>query len=225
MKRFFLLAIVLTATLAASAQVGFSTNTLTDGNGNAILSKKASAGENTYLFNKNFQEGLLFIDGNTKPVGGSKFKLNLQTNRLFFQDMAGNEMEVTSPVSRIEFTGLGAGGASIIFVKGMPPVEKLDKETFYQLLVDGKAKLLANTQFSEVEYKEYNSASTAHRTDKLVSYYGQVGNRFAKLARPEDVLLLLADKTEQVSAYIKLENLKIKKQADLEKLFRYYNGL
>jgi hypothetical protein len=46
-----------------------------------------------------------------------------------------------------------------------------------------------------------------------------------RLNKAEDILLLLGDKTREVSDYIKKENLKIKKQADLEKLFRYYNGL
>ncbi|HEX7691174.1 MAG TPA: hypothetical protein VF408_02230 [Sediminibacterium sp.] len=210
---------------AADAQVGYSLNTLTDGNGNPILSKKATAGEATYLFNKDFLDGLLFIEGNTKPVTGTRLKLNLQNNRVFYLDKEGNEMELTSPVNRIEFTGRGEGGANAVFVKGLPPIEKLTADTYYLQLVSGKAQLLMNTTFSEVEYKEYNSASTVRRTDKLTSYYGYTGKQFAKLARPEDVLLLLNDKTREVSAYIKKEKLKLKKQADLEKLFVYYNTL
>lgn len=226
MKKYFLFSIVSALSISgAFAQVGYSSNTLTDGNGNPILSKKAAPAEATYLFNKNYQEALLYIEGNSKPMSGTRFKLNLRDNRLLYIDKSGSEMEVASPVARVEFTGLGPAGASVVFVKGLPPIDKQNENTFYQLLVDGKAKLLMHTEFAEVEYKEYNSALTTHRTDKLLSYYGMIENRFAKLARPEDILLLMSDKTQQVSDYIQKEKLKLKKQSDLEKLFKYYNGL
>lgn len=210
----------------STAQIGAgSMNTLTDGNGNPILSKKAVAVEGAYLFNKNYLPGILYLDEIHKPVTGNKFKLNLQDSKLFFTDAAGTEMEVGGTVKRIEFTGAGANGTDAVFEKGFPAIDRLTGDNFYQVLISGKAQLLMDTKFVEVEYKEFNSASTARRTDKLVSYYGVLGNRITKLGKAEDVLLLLADKTKQVSDFMKQENSKVKKQADLEKIFRYYNGL
>jgi hypothetical protein len=207
------------------AQVGYSLNTLSDGNGNPILTKKAVIGESAYLFDKNYLNGILYLEGTEKAITGNKFKLNLQNSKLYYMDANGEEMEVASSVKRIVFTGAGEDGADIVFEKGFPAVDKLGNENFYRVLVQGKALLLQDTKFVEVEYKEYNSASTARRTDKLVSYYGVTGNRISRLSKPEDVLLLLADRTKQVSDYMKQENSKVKKAADLEKVFRYYNGI
>jgi hypothetical protein len=224
---FFILCISLVCSISqTTAQIGVgSLNTLTDGNGNPLLSKKAAPVEGVYLFNKNYLPGVLYLDENHKPVTGNKFKLNLQDSKLYFMDAAGTEMEVAGPVKRVEFTGAGASGADAVFEKGFPPVDRLGRDNFYQVIISGKALLLMDTKFAEVEYKEFNSASTARRTDKLVSYYGVLGNRITRLGKPEDVLLLLADKTQQVSDFMKQENSKVKKQADLEKIFRHYNGL
>jgi hypothetical protein len=204
--------------LTVSAQVGYSLNTLSDGNGNPVLSKKASTAENHYLFNKEYLDGVLFLEGNEKAITGNKFKLDLQTSKLYFLNADQTEMEVGGAVKRVEL-------GKAVFEKGFPSIDKLTKDNFYQVLSEGKALLLMDTKFEEVEYKEYNSALTAKRTDKLVSYYGVLGNRISKLSKPEDVLLLLTDKTQQISDFIKKENSKMKKQADLEKIFDYYNRL
>jgi len=223
MKRIFfrtlLLCIVCAATaLSISAQVGYSLNTLSDGNGNPILSKKGSTAENQFLFNKEYLEGVLYLGGNEKAITGNKFKLDLQNSKLYFLNADNTEMEVGGAVKRV---ALG----NAVFEKGFPAVDKLTKDNFYQVLVDGKALLLMDTKFEEISYKEYNSATTTKRTDKLVSYYGVLGNRISRLLKPEDALLLLTDKTQQVSDFMKKENIRMKKQGDLERMFAYYNSL
>lgn len=223
MKRFsfriLLLCLICTAAVSISkAQVGYSLNTLSDGNGNPVLSKKGSTAENHYLFSKEYLEGVLFLEGNEKGITGNKFKLDLQNSKLYFLNADNSEMEVAGAVKKVIL-------GKAVFEKGFPSIDKLTKDNFYQLLVGGKALLLMDTKFEEVTYKEYNSASTTTRTDKLVSYYGVLGNRISRLLKPEDVLLLLTDKTQQISDFIKKENSKVKKQSDLEKIFAYYNSL
>jgi hypothetical protein len=218
-SRSMLCTLVLVASFSSSrAQLGFSRTTLSDGNGNPVLTKKASTAENQFLFNKEYLEGVLYLEGNTKGISGNKFKLDLQNSKLYFLNADQAEMEVEGPVKRVSL-------GNAVFEKGFPAIGKLTKDNFYQVLVDGKAQLLIDTKFEEIEYKEYNSALTTKRTDKLVTYYGVLENRISKLQKPEDILLLLTDKTQQVSAFIKQENSKMKKQADLEKIFRYYNSL
>lgn len=206
-------------------QLQYAMTTLSDGNGNPVLMKKAVAGETAHLFKPVYTTATLYLAGNNKPLTGNKFKLNLQQNRLFFLNANGDEMEVTSPVKSIEFIDDAVAGNPVVFEKGFPPIDKLTADNYYQVLVTGKAGLLMDTKFAEVEYKEYNSATTSIRTDRLVSFYGVAAGKMQRIGKMEDVLLLLGDKTREVSAFIKQENLKVKKQADLEKLFRYYNGL
>ena len=203
-------------------QLNYSMTTLSDGNGNPLLTKKAASGEAAHLFNANYLDAVIYTRDSEKPIKGNKFKLNLQQNRLFFLDKNGEEMEVSSPVTRVEFAG---NGSPTIFERGFPSVDKLTSDNFYQVLVEGKAVLLTDTKFEEVEYKVYNSATTAKRIDKLVGFYGATGNKIVRITKAEDVLLLLGDKTQQLSDYFKQENIKIKKQSDLEKVFKYYNSI
>jgi hypothetical protein len=224
-KLWAVIALLFIGNHSSFGQLQYSMTTLSDANGNPVLMKKAAAGETAHLFRPGYTTAILYLAGNSKPLAGNKFKLNLQQNRLFFLNANGEEMEVTSPVKTIVFTGDPGKDDQIVFEKGFPPIDKLTADNYYQVLVTGKAGLLMDTKFAEVEYKEYNSATTSVRIDKLVSFYGVVAGKMQKLSKAEDILLLLGDKTREVSDYMKKENLKIKKQADLEKLFRFYNEL
>lgn len=221
---FLAVAFLLATVLPARAQLKYSMNTFSDGNGNPVMSKKAVKGEASFLFNSNYLDAVVYMPTG-KPIIGNKFKLNLQESKLFYVDENNVEMEVISPVKRVEFTMSGNNKDKIVFEKGFPPVDKLTADNYYQVLVPGKASLLLDTKFEVVEYKEYNSAVTTRRNDKLLSYYGVSAGGIARLNRPEDVIQIMADKSKQVANFIKTENCKIKKQADLEKLFQYYNNL
>jgi len=85
---------------------------------------------------------------------------------------------------------------------------------------------LLSTQFSEVEYKEFNSAVTTKRVDKVYQLYGAANGSIKKLTRGEAELLeLLKDKSTELAAFIKQNSLKCRKQSDYETVFNYYNGL
>jgi len=105
-------------------------------------------------------------------------------------------------------------------------VEDLDAGSYYQVLCDGKAKLLLGTRFSEVDYKEFNSAVTTKRIDKVQQLFGCNKGTMVKLSKGEpDLMNLLGDKATLVSDFIKQKGLKCKKQPDLEAVFNYYNSL
>jgi hypothetical protein len=218
------LSFLLAAVLPLYGQLKYSMSTFSDGNGNPIMSKKAVIGESSYLFNNNYLDAVVYLSTG-KPIIGNKFKLNLQENKLYYVDENNVEMEVISPVKRIEFNTGGNSGEKVIFEKGFPPVDKLSGENYYQALVSGTATLLLDTKFDVVEYKEYNSAVTTRRTDKLLAFYGVSAGGIIRLTKPEDLIKVMADKASKISAFMQIENIKMKKQADLEKIFRYYNGL
>ena len=218
-----LLILCVGATSFGYSQLQYSMNTFSDANGNPVVSKKVVLGESSFLYNNNYLDAVVYMPTG-KPIIGNKFKLNLQENKLYYIDETGIDMEVVSPVKRVEF-GNGDDGAKVVFEKGFPPIGKLTADNFYQVLVAGKASLLLDTKFDVVEYKEYNSALTTRRTDKLITFYGVSPGGIVRISKPEDVIQLLTDKSKQVSGYMLSENSKVKKQADLEKIFRYYNSL
>ena len=134
----------------------------------------------------------------------------------------GSDMEVVSPIYRIEFEM--PNGTTTVFEKGFDVVDNLNQNNFYQVLVDGKAKLLLDTKFA-TETKMVYGTGAVTTTDKLINYYGAFGTKIIKVSKEENILSLMDDKVAEMTAFIKKEKTKFKRQADLEKLFNYYNQL
>jgi hypothetical protein len=131
-------------------------------------------------------------------------------------------MEVISPIIRVEFDM--PNGTVTVFEKGFQPVGNLNENNFYQVLTEGKAKLLLDTKFV-TETKQVYGTGAVTTTDKILNYYGVIDGKILNLSNADQLLTLMADKKEEINAYLKKEKVKFKKQADLEKLFNYYNQL
>jgi len=194
---------------------------LKDASGLDIRSKSAVIENASYLFHPDYLKASLYTRAG-KLKSDSKYKLILQENRLFYLEADGTDMEVVSPIYRIEFEM--PNGSMSIFEKGFGVIDKLNENNFYQVLSDGKAKLLLDTKFS-TETKMVYGTGAVTTTDKLINYYGVIGNKIIKIAKEDHVLSLMEDKSAEMASFIKKEKTKFKKQADLEKLFNYYNQL
>ncbi|MES2330886.1 MAG: hypothetical protein V4539_14890 [Bacteroidota bacterium] len=186
--------------------------------------KRAGDVRPVYLFNENYLEADL-VAPTGKLITRQKFRLNLQESKLYYLDSVQTEMEVVNPVKKITFIEQEGNNAVVNFEKGFPPVDNLNADNYYQVLVPGKASLLLDTKFIDVDRIEYPSGVPIKRTDKLVNYYGSAGLSTVKLVKTENIVELLADKSKEISTYIQKENIKIKKQSDLVKVFTYYNSL
>jgi hypothetical protein len=190
----------------------------------AALRKRTDEIKPAYLF----KEGYLLAEL-TSPTGKiitkNKFKLDMQDNRLYFLDSASEEMEVVNPVKKIIFVEQEGNNAAVSFEKGFPPIDKLNENNFYQVIVPGKALLLLDTKFNEVSRIEYPSGISVKTTEKLLNYYGSLGAVMVRITKAENVLELLSDKSKEIAAYMQRENIKVKKQSDLAKVFTYYNSL
>lgn len=191
---------------------------------NAAVRKQTEQIKPAYLFKENYLLADIFTPSG-KIFTGNKFKLDLQDNKLYFLDSADEEMEVVSPVKKVLFIEQEGNRDAVSFEKGFPPIDKLNENNFYQVLLSGKASLLLDTKFSEVDYIEFPSGHSAKRTDKVLSYYGNVGTVIIRLSKTENITELFPDKSKEIAAFIQRENIKVRKQSDLEKVFTYYNNL
>lgn len=219
-KILFLLASILTSNAMMAQEVG-TRIFLRDANGLDIRSKSASIENASYLFHPDYLKASLYTRAG-KLKSDAKYKLILQENRLFYMEADGSDMEVVSPIYRIEFEM--PNGTTTIFEKGFDVVDNLNQNNFYQVLVDGKAKLLLDTKFA-TETKMVYGTGAVTTTDKLINYYGAFGTKIIKVSKEENILSLMDDKIAEMTAFIKKEKTKFKRQADLEKLFNYYNQL
>jgi hypothetical protein len=219
-KILFLLASILTSNAMMAQEVG-TRIFLRDANGLDIRSKSASIENASYLFHPDYLKASLYTRAG-KLKSDAKYKLILQENRLFYMEADGSDMEVVSPIYRIEFEM--PNDTTTVFEKGFDVVDNLNQNNFYQVLVDGKAKLLLDTKFA-TETKMVYGTGAVTTTDKLINYYGAFGTKIIKVSKEENILSLMDDKVAEMTAFIKKEKTKFKRQADLEKLFNYYNQL
>ncbi len=194
---------------------------LKDVNGVDIRTAAASIDNANYLFHPNYLRARLFTKEG-KLLGDVKYKLLLQDSRLFYLGSDGSDMEVISPIIRVEFDM--PNGTVTVFEKGFKPVGNLTENNFYQVLTDGKAKLLLDTKFvTETKQVYGNGAVTS--VEKILNYYGVIDGKILNLSNADQVLALMADKKDEINAYLKKEKVKFKKQSDMQSLFNYYNQL
>lgn len=207
---------------------GFLANTyaqntdLKDVNGVFLSVKRSEAAKKDVYFKDEYLSAALY-----SPMGkimqNSKFKLNLQENRIFYLDKDGvTEMEVSSPLKRIEFEL--TDGTNAVFEKGFPSYDRFTENSYYEVLVEGNAKLLKIIKFTEVEATQY-AGTPIKSIEKENMYFGFSKNGFQKITKPENMLAICSDKSKEVQDFIQKGNLKLKKQSDLEQIIKYYNGL
>jgi hypothetical protein len=194
---------------------------LKDANGVDLRSAAATIDNTAYLFHPDYLKARLYTKEG-KLLGDVKYKLLLQDSRLFYLGSDGSDMEVISPIIRVEFDL--PNGSVAVFEKGFQAIDNLTDKNFYQVLVEGKAKLLLDTKFI-TETKQVYGTGAVTNTEKLLNYYGVVGGKIVKLSRAEDAITIMVDKSAEMADFMKKEKTKFKKQADLEKLFNYYNQL
>lgn len=194
---------------------------LKDVNGVDLRTAAATIDNTEYLFHPNYLKARLFTKEG-KLLSDVKYKLLLQDSRLFYLGSDGSDMEVISPIIRVEFDM--PNGSVTVFEKGFQPIDNLTDNNFYQVLVEGKAKLLLDTKFVS-ETKQVYGTGAVTNTEKLLNYYGVVGNKIVKLTKSEDALKLMDDKYDAINEFLKKEKIKFKKQSELINLFNYFNQL
>ncbi|MEI6265813.1 MAG: hypothetical protein WCP74_11960 [Sphingobacteriia bacterium] len=191
---------------------------------NFVLSARKStiAEKKDVYFSKDYLPAKLYsLNGiiNAKNV----YKLNLETGTLYYLDkVSGDEMEVINQLKLIEFAL--PESKVVQFEKGFPSIETFNEKTFFQVLVNGKAKLLMATKFEEVAKTKYGAAPEK-TLEKELCYFGFANGQILRITKPEHILSICSDKSKEVQDFMQNEKLKVKKTSDLEKIIKYYNGL
>lgn len=219
--RFFYSFLLLCGTLASYGQTKVGINSESVRWGSKIA--RASDVNSNFLFSKDFLLADITLE-NGKVIIGNKVRLNLQQNRLYYMLSPEEELEVSMQLKQIVFGVQEGNKTEAVFAAGFPPVGDLTKENFYQVIAAGKASLLLDIKFTEISRVQMPIGPVTETT-KLENYYGSNGTVTIKISKPEDLAALMADKSTEVMEFIQKEKIKVKKQADLLKVFNYYNGL
>ncbi len=113
------------------------------------------------------------------------------------------------------------------FRNGFPATEQQTPTSFYEILYDGKTKLLKRTKATLLDVTGYNSATKQKRFDFNESYYlTRPGAALVRVKRDKkSVLEALSDRTADVEAFISREKLRFRDWDDVKKTLAFYDGL
>jgi hypothetical protein len=169
------------------------------------------------------------MKGNVVLNGDNQFtdvylKLDLYNNEVHYRDPKGNELIATTPLKRII---LFDSSAQLVFdfINGEYINANSPVKGWYELLAQGKASGFKQIKKQMREDKPYGSATVERSVRTSVQYFALYNGSFIPIKKFKDLPALLSDKKDEVSKYIKDNNLVGKTDNDYRSVFNYYNGL
>lgn len=165
-----------------------------------------------------------WLDGtvvNSKGVtfNNVRLKFDVYNDKLLYAETNNEALEFPENIKKFTLNNM-------VFINGLPSVDTLSELSYYQLLADGKTKLLRHPAKHIVESKGYGSSMTNYRFDDMqVLYIYKDVKMIAIKQDKKSVLAVLADKETEMNNYLANHKVNFKNNADLTALIAYYNTL
>ena len=190
---------------------------LQDASGKYLTSNNYTDIDGNPYFPKEWVEGTVGLkDG--KIIAYNALRLNTISGNLEFK-FTDKAYDVINPMN--EFTL-----ETLKFRKGFEPIEKQNAETFYQVLYDGKQKLLCYRLGSIYLDSPYNSATKTKQFQLSETYYLQkLDGKLHELKKNLKFFLLqIGDKSKELEEYCKKENIKLRSWNDAVRILEHSEG-
>lgn len=221
MKKLLIVLSLLSVNLVCKAQNANPPNSSTwleDTNGKIMRSNNYIDADGNAYFPKQWIDGsITLITG--KVIAYDALRYNTLSKSLEFR-LSDKAYDVINRIN--EFT-LG----SMVFKNGFKPIGEQDLESFYQVLYDGKQKLLCHRISSIYIDQPYNSATKTKKLDLVEKYYLQKsdGKMYEVKKNLRLLLALLDDNNKLLEEFCKKENIRLKSWDDASKVLAYSDGL
>ncbi len=217
----FIFALFTHFTFAQNNPVGSPLVSPLGGDGNALVVHKSINTEfdnSEYLPSQDWRNGY-FVQANGKRFEMTQMRYDSHLKRVEYKD---GENRFYPKEKVIEF-GFANGD---VYQNRFNTFDGLDEDTFFQILYNGKTKLLKHTETTISDITPYNSASKINHYNFYVNYYILKDNgQFTKSKKIYDGLLkILSDKSEDVELFVKNNKLKIKDIEPLKKVLAHYDS-
>ena len=228
MKLLFSLLMISVSTITMAQKVGVfheeEMKTMEDAHGRPIRPQTTYKVEGTPFYPDNYSAALLSFN-NGKKNSAVKAKLNLYDNTILYITDKGVEMEVIVPVLKIEFVDSVNSGYNVVFQNGFSG-NSLKEKIYYQVLDSGKLTLLKQISVTYRDFTPYGTAVITRQFDQKPAYFILNESAVSKIGKNgENIPEILADKKNEITTYISTHNLRLKYEADLVSIIRYYNSL
>lgn len=150
-------------------------------------------------------------------------KYNLLEDVPYFLGKADGAMSFSVPLA--EFVIQNENGKQQKFRSGFPSIDKFTELTFYEVLVDGNAKLLKKASKKITESRAYNSATTVKNIVDNVNYFIFEDGKLSSVKKDKKSLISVLLKKDIIQKYLSESGISIKKEEDLVNAVDKYNSL
>lgn len=150
-----------------------------------------------------------------------KLKYSVYGDQLIFAAANGEMVALDKPARRFTLN-------TVVFASGFPAVDNFTTNTYYQLIYDGKTKLLKHTSKTVTEIKGgYSTSSKVTRQFTTTETWYVLKNENMIKIKPDKktVLAALDDKAAGINTYLAANKVNFKNDADLARLLDHYNSL
>jgi hypothetical protein len=219
---YFLIVFLLVSGFSAKAQY------LSDYSGRPYFLKTYSEIQGSPLLSDSWVTGTVTFAGGKTATAILNY--NLYGDELLFKNPKDSAvLAFVDPVKSFSLKDAAIEGSDITdpsFSSGFPADDDQTTKTFYQVVGDGKIKLLKCYKKRVVESKDFSSQITTKSFLDASAYYLFIDNKMAKVKPNQKVIIAaMNDKAAQVQDYIKKNSVNFKSDVALAKLFGYYNSL
>ncbi|HMK25018.1 MAG TPA: hypothetical protein VK483_03245 [Chitinophagaceae bacterium] len=167
---------------------------------------------------------------NGKVYPNVKVKIDLVNKSIIYMTESGEEMIATTPINQVKLmifiNNETAYGETIL--RGFnSPMNSADGN-IYQVLEDGKAKLLKEVIVTYSDTKKYSEATITRVFTKKENFFALFENKteLRKVDKNKNSLISMFEtKQAEIRNYIENQKLKCKSEQDLIKIFNYYNSI
>ncbi|MCZ4225182.1 hypothetical protein [Pedobacter rhodius] len=168
-----------------------------------------------------------WVKGKVTLQNGKKYitdslKYNVIDEKLIFKNNDGSLMYFAEPVKEFELYGTEPN--PVHFINGLPAINGLNSNSYYQVIATGKIGLLKKVSKNITELKQYGSAVTNKAFNTTYSYYSFQNGTLTKITpNKKTIIALFGIKEDLLNDFLKKEKVDFKKDEDLYKLFTYLN--
>jgi hypothetical protein len=201
-----------------------------DINGRPLYLKTEYRAEGSpYYYDEYSYADITTVDG--KVYKSVLVKLDLVENLVLYKMEDGKEMIATTPLKKVSFY------SSVIGEKMHPAITletvggsiNIEKAKVYEVLADGKTKLLKQISITYSDDKQYGESTITRKFKRSSGYYSLTAGIDAepkKLTRSKTAILeLFSSQKDSVRNYIEQHKLDCKSEKDLVKIFEYYQKI
>ncbi len=206
---------------ATSANVN-AQNFATDATGKPlILGKYGQIDGSVYLFDK-WLPGKIVAD-NGKVYANVMLKYDVYDKALLFEYKADDEpQQFADPIKNFVINAPQA----MIFQTGFPAIDSQNEDSFYQVLVKGKANLLKCYTKKLVGSQRVEKISLVGELQNETLFYIFKDNKIKRLSRSKgSILKIMEDKKAEMQDYLMANKPDLSNDVALATLVNYYNEL